>query len=81
MLIVLFTLHASVGRWSVSALFLPESGAPDPVSEKSAWKALTSAHTDKMNHIFESSVPPVLAAVNTQIASKIMKMPGKKSWK
>lgn len=53
MLHVLFTLlHASDGRWSVSALFLPESGAPDPVSEKSAWKALTSAHIDKMNHIF-----------------------------
>ncbi len=53
MLIILFTLLASVGRWSVSALFLPESGTPDPVSEKSAWKALTSAHIDKMNHIFE----------------------------
>lgn len=40
------------GRWSVSVLFLPESGAPDPVSEKSACKALTSAKIDKMNHIF-----------------------------
>lgn len=66
------------GRWSVSVLFLPESGAPDPVSEKSACKALTSAKIDKMNHIFENQCSS--NAVNSQIAVRCWKCKKKKNF-
>lgn len=64
------------GSWSVSVLFLPESGAPDPVSERSACWALTRAKNDKMNHIFENQCSS--NAVNSQIAVRCWKKTKKK---